>query len=352
MMNRSCANCGAEVPDGASSCDNCGMPVSEEPPREAPVSRAAPPPRPSSSPPPLFTPLAEVQQPAPVSPPPRRGKRSRRGVVIAVGGLLVAVLGVGVAVWLLAPQLWGGGGTLEVPDVVGRAQEEAEDVLRSEGFEVEVQTREGPEEEAGEVLEQSPAGGEAEEGSTVRIMVGEAPPPEEAPEPPAPEPQAPELDAYASITDETGVLRVEVPREWSDTTGEPWIFELNEVGPGILAAPDLEAWTSSDAAPGMFFGASSTLVGEYDAEEVLDRFYDDAVDGCEYVGREPYDARGFAGYKDVWSNCGGAGTRLVQVAATPEDGSFLLTVQIGITVETDPRVEQRILDSFQVVGAV
>src|SRR3712207_5510317 len=29
-MSRSCANCGAEVLRGASVCDNCGIPVSEE----------------------------------------------------------------------------------------------------------------------------------------------------------------------------------------------------------------------------------------------------------------------------------------------------------------------------------
>ncbi len=241
--------------------------------------------------------------------------------------------------------------TIALPNVVGMLQYEAEERLSSRGFEVETETRESSEEDAGRVVEQSPSGNEAEEGSEVALVVGEAPqeeapPPEEAPEPPAPKTD------YASITDDTGALRVEVPREWSDTNGGPWIFESNEVGPAILAAPDLHAWTTHDSAPGVLFGASSTLVGEYDEEEVLDLYYDDASDGCEYAGREPYERGDFTGYKDVWTNCGGAGTRAVQVAAAPEDRSFLLTVQIGITSEMDPEIEDRILDSFEVVGAV
>jgi hypothetical protein len=244
-----------------------------------------------------------------------------------------------------------GSETIALPNVVGMPKEEAEQTLRSEGFRVRTQPRDSSEEDAGWVVEQSPSGNEAEEGSEVALAVGEAPreeapPPEEASEPPAPNTD------YASITDDTGALRVEVPREWSDINGAPWFFQGGEVGPGILAAPDVEVWTSFDSAPGLLFGASSTIVGEYDEEEILDLFYETAADGCEYAGREPYDRGDFKGYKDVWADCGGAGTRLVQVAAAPEDRSFLLTVQVGITSEMDPEIEDHILESFEVVGPV
>lgn len=116
-MSRSCDNCGAEVPGGAGFCDNCGMPIPEELPGEAPASRVAPPPRgmpgrvapaspdprPSGSPPQFMLPAEErTPVPAPSSP-----RRRRPGLLVAVGGLfLVAVLlGVGAAVWLgVAPR--------------------------------------------------------------------------------------------------------------------------------------------------------------------------------------------------------------------------------------------------------
>lgn len=66
-------------------------------------------------------------------------------------------------------------GPEEVPEVVGLQQEEAEQLLREAGFEprvVETTDTEAPE---GEVIDQSPEGGEqADEGSTVTIVVSAA----------------------------------------------------------------------------------------------------------------------------------------------------------------------------------
>ncbi len=58
----------------------------------------------------------------------------------------------------------------------GRTEREARDLLSEAGFEAEVRPREGPEEDAGRVLEQSPPGGErAREGSEIVLTVGEEP---------------------------------------------------------------------------------------------------------------------------------------------------------------------------------
>ncbi len=77
------------------------------------------------------------------------------------------------------------GKVLEVPDVTGLSQADAESQLEDAGFRPSVRTRqtELPEEE-GTVLSQSPRGGaERREGSTVTLTVGELVIP--APEPPA-----------------------------------------------------------------------------------------------------------------------------------------------------------------------
>jgi eukaryotic-like serine/threonine-protein kinase len=73
----------------------------------------------------------------------------------------------------------------EVPDVVGREQDEADADLRDAGFEVTVRSRvvDEPDRE-GRVVSQTPSGGkEQRKGSTVVITVGAAPQPEEAPTP-------------------------------------------------------------------------------------------------------------------------------------------------------------------------
>ena len=66
---------------------------------------------------------------------------------------------------------------VEVPAVEGLAAQEARERLAEAGFEVGVRSRKGPEESAGEVLEQSVAGGKeaADEGSKVLLTVGEGP---------------------------------------------------------------------------------------------------------------------------------------------------------------------------------
>ncbi|MDP9455808.1 MAG: Stk1 family PASTA domain-containing Ser/Thr kinase [Actinomycetota bacterium] len=65
---------------------------------------------------------------------------------------------------------------VQVPDLRGYGQEEAEALLRQSGFEVDVQTRESTFEEEGVVLDQSPGAGEqAEEGDEVTLIVGDGP---------------------------------------------------------------------------------------------------------------------------------------------------------------------------------
>src|SRR5215216_1251776 len=64
----SCANCNAEIPEGARFCDNCGMPVSEmTPPQEAPPQEVLTQqtPEPSLTPPPQSSSslLPPVEQP-------------------------------------------------------------------------------------------------------------------------------------------------------------------------------------------------------------------------------------------------------------------------------------------------
>ena len=65
---------------------------------------------------------------------------------------------------------------VEVPDVTGFGQDQAEALLRDNGFGVSVQPRESTFAQQGLVLEQSPGAGEqAEEGSQITLTVGDGP---------------------------------------------------------------------------------------------------------------------------------------------------------------------------------
>jgi serine/threonine-protein kinase len=123
----------------------------------------------------------------------RTGPRRRRTVwLLAAFAVLVATLGVGG--WALlqdgfpgAPAGKGeprqaaegpraGPEHVEVPPVKDLGEQEARERLERAGFRVEVATRESSEEETGQVLEQSVAGGEkVREGTKIALAVGEGP---------------------------------------------------------------------------------------------------------------------------------------------------------------------------------
>jgi beta-lactam-binding protein with PASTA domain len=105
---------------------------------------------------------------------------SRRGALYVLAALVILAL-FGLGAWLLANNFLGGDG-VRVPNVVRMSEERAVERLEREGFEVEVD--DGPSKRPeGQVFRQDPEGGEeAEEGSTVTILVSTGPQPVEVPD--------------------------------------------------------------------------------------------------------------------------------------------------------------------------
>ena len=338
-------------------------------------------------------------------------------MAILGGGLLVALLGIGI-VWFLAPNVRGGGETLEVPtleggtletarqmvgedfeiagdgdpqdviqsqdpepgeraergseisvvvgagevatvpDVLGRTQEEAEEVLRFEGFEVEVETREGPEGLVGNVLEQSPSAGEAEAGAAVRIVVGQALSPEE--EPP-PEETAPERNA---IQDPTGALTVEVPTSWGVETAADSEKELGNPGSwstvvgylittSITAAANLDVWYSGEGEPtvGVYIVASRELAETYTDDDLLTSGpFAGFAETCDAGPYEDFDRPPYSGKAQTWY-CAEGTKEIYTVAAAPEGRECVVLLQTLIpsegASEADREAVRHILDSFE-----
>jgi hypothetical protein len=112
-------------------------------------------------------------------------------------------------------------GTAEVvtvPDVVGEPREEAEKTLGSEGFEVKVKTQESSGDDAGKVVGQSPSSGGEAEEGSEITLTVG-----EA-TPPGQASESEEASGptpgYNLIQDPTGGLTVEVPPSWEADTGQ------------------------------------------------------------------------------------------------------------------------------------
>ena len=158
---------------------------------------------------------------------------------------------------------------------------------------------------------------------------------------------------FTTITDETGVLTVDVPVEWVDTLGSAWtqnIFGIEGgdegIGLALSASPDMDGWSSTWTVPGLFFGASDLLVGT--PSELLDA-YGYLADDCTYDGRYEYDDGAYVGQLDWWDNCGGVGTAYAAIAARPAGGEFTVIVEITMVSDADVEVADNIINTFYVL---
>jgi serine protease Do len=152
---------------------------------------------------------------------------------------------------------------------------------------------------------------------------------------------------YTTVTDDSGILTVDVPVEWTDVNGSPWTLSDEVVGVSVSAAPDLNGFNTTWTTPGIFFGASDTLIQDFGSmEEVLDLL--DFSDSCTYGGREPYSDALYSGAYDVWSECGGEDVLYVVLASTPETRDVLILVQVQVVTDADLEALDYILNTFVV----
>lgn len=152
---------------------------------------------------------------------------------------------------------------------------------------------------------------------------------------------------YVTITDDTGTLSVDVPAEWADTSGSAWVSDDTEIGQAVAAATSLDGFYNTWTTPGVFFGASESLVAEMDEQSLLDSF--DYSADCALDGRYDYADSLYTGYYDLWIDCGGQGSVVIVLSATPEDRAFITFVLVQAVTDADLEAMQQILDTFVVL---
>ena len=117
----------------------------------------------------------------PAAPPPPPPRRSAAGVVVVLSLLAVILLGLGL--FLLGDGLGGGGDRVTVPDVVGETQAVAERAIMNAGLEVESVPESDSDAPAGQVLRTQPAvGTEVSEGRRITLVVSSGRPEVEVPD--------------------------------------------------------------------------------------------------------------------------------------------------------------------------
>lgn len=157
---------------------------------------------------------------------------------------------------------------------------------------------------------------------------------------------------YTTITDETGAIEVEVPTEWSDIDGAPFVGEDGLRRIDVRAASDLASFAESWNTPGMVFTASSEVAEVSSETALLDELLEPLSGECTYEGRQPYEDPIYTGSYDVYSDCGGVGASYVVIGAVPEARDFVIRVQVQANSDRDFDALDRIIDTFVVTGQV
>ncbi|MCA9995021.1 MAG: trypsin-like peptidase domain-containing protein [Anaerolineales bacterium] len=149
---------------------------------------------------------------------------------------------------------------------------------------------------------------------------------------------------YVKVTDDTNMLRIEIPTEWSDVSttspGSDSIFDAS-----ILATTNFDE--EAYLAPSVFFAVSTAAIDTYTEEAILDEL--DFSDDCTYEGRKPYQDVLYTGFFDVWGNCGTEDATQIVLSATPENRDFIALVVVHILSPRDLEALEHILDSFVVL---
>jgi serine protease Do len=155
---------------------------------------------------------------------------------------------------------------------------------------------------------------------------------------------------YEAITDDSAAMVIEVPQEWTEVDGSGWERDdaSGTVGAAIVSSPDIQGFYDTYSTPGVFFGASESLAQSYDTSGMLDEitFSGD----CTYDGRFDYQDPLYSGIYDLYSDCGGVGSSIINLSAVPEDGGFIMLLQIMVTSDADLDALDHILNTFEVIG--
>jgi serine protease Do len=159
-------------------------------------------------------------------------------------------------------------------------------------------------------------------------------------------------EEYTLILDDTGAIQVEVPVEWADVDGAPFVDDEGRDVVDLRAAPELASFETSWSTPGVIFSASSDWAATTDETALLDLLFEGLQSQCSYDGRYEYEDPAYSGSYDLYFDCGDTLATFVVVAARPPEGDFLILVQVQANEDRDLDALDRVLSSFYVTGEV
>jgi serine protease Do len=161
---------------------------------------------------------------------------------------------------------------------------------------------------------------------------------------------ASKTSGYITCADDTGQISVDVPDTWTDVNGTSWVFNDQDIGVAIAAAPSLSDYNQYYDVEGMFFGASQTFaqIGGY--VQFLDYYATSYQSDCTWVGRYDYNDSVYRGKYDRYTGCAsstGYDTYILSAVDIVDPTSKIILVEISIN-SADTSIIDQIWGTFYV----
>jgi serine protease Do len=162
---------------------------------------------------------------------------------------------------------------------------------------------------------------------------------------------------YVKVTDNSGAIEIEIPREWGEVDGSQWETtwgSYNITAPAVAASASLDAYNNTWDESGVFFAASSDMGRTGGYMQLIEGVRDWYKSECRLDSANDYKDNLYEGRYELWKNCGANNTYTFVLAARPIQykTSFLVLVELRITKDADLKALDHILQSFVVKGDV
>lgn len=162
---------------------------------------------------------------------------------------------------------------------------------------------------------------------------------------------------YVQVSDDSGAITVEVPKEWTQVDGKQWQTtwgSYNITAPSVSASANLDQYLNSWDESGMFFAASSDMGRTGGYMQLLEGVQEWYKKDCRLDSSSKYSDDLYEGQYQLWKNCGPNRTYSLVLAARPKQNktSFLVLIDMRITKDADLQALDHILQTFVVKGGV
>jgi hypothetical protein len=239
--------------------------------------------------------------------------------------------------------------TASVPDLTDLTLDSAQG--QYEDFDLSIDDRQTSDEPTDSIISQFPdPGEEAEEGSTISVVVSTGPE-ETTQEPTVTDTPCPEDNfVYTS----SGALSMCVSSSWGELDESPWTTEGQDGGYTLSASPDLENFVNTFEVPGVVLSATDNqqILSDTTYNEILKFTSVDYSNNCtdggsatEYTTQDEV----YTGVYKEWLDCDNTNTDVRVFALTPKEArDVLVLLEIQLVTRDDFITEELILYTFEV----